>query len=171
MPIDEAVFKALNDLRKELEDSHGAFRQEYLTAHAAMSDSVIELSVGQGKISTTLDAVLDRVNKTNGFIGDHEGRLRLQEGMISGMTDELKALGSNTERRITICNETRTAVLNRLATIETRNGQQDAIEQSREKSVARKIKYEVINKVVDKLIEAGILLLGYCLLKIWVFKG
>jgi hypothetical protein len=111
------------------------------------------------------------VNKTNGFIGDHEGRLRLQEGMISGMTDELKALESNTERRITICKETRTAVLNRLATIETRNGQQDAIEQSREKSVARKIKYEVINKVVDKLIEAGILLLGYCLLKIWVFKG
>jgi hypothetical protein len=171
MPIDEAVFKALNDLRKELEDSHGAFRQEYLTAHAAMSDSVIELSVGQGKIATTLDTVLERVNKTNGFVGEHEGRLRLQEGMLAGMTDELKRLNESLVRQVKTCEETRSRQIPRLDAIETRNGQQDAIEQAREKSVARKIKYEVVNKLADKAVEAAILLAGYVALKLWIFKG
>lgn len=171
MPIDEVIFKALNDLRQELEQGHDSFRHEYLSSHAALGDGVTQLSVGQAGISSTLKSVLERVNKTNGFVGEHEGRLRLQEGMIAGIAEDLKRLNESFEEQIEVCKNTRGTALPRLEKIEIRNVQRDAIEQSKKEGVARKIKYEVINKLADKAVEAGLLLAGYVMLKLWIFKG
>ena len=109
MPIDEGVLRAMSELRKEWSDGLASFRNEYHTAHEALRQQVTQLAVQNAEILTRQTTVLDRLSDVNGTMGEHTGKLALQEGMLNGYTDRFEELDEKISDQITVCANTRNA--------------------------------------------------------------